>query len=471
MPHWTALLPAALPEGAALSREALGWWALQFTPRVACLEEAVVLEWGGSQRLFGGPARLLARLDMASRQQGAQACAHAPSALGALAVARQQVLLAGIGASDAVHLQPIPLDAPSLPNPDWARLDLLTVSALAAHAHTLNRLGCRTVADVMALPRGGISRRFGPAVLQALDQLCGLRPETFTWLSLPAFFEHRVILPARVDTAEGLIHAIESVLPALCAWLAGQQAGLNALHLRWHHGRRRHGDETGAHLIRVSTPSHHAARLSKLIHEHLQHIRLAAPVEELTLRVDDFQTIEAPCAALFPESGAALLNAPDGSPITPAARKAQRDALAALVDQLSARLGPERVLQGHIHADHRPERAQRWQAASETMPALPAPPPVDWPQPTWLLPQPLPLATLPDAQGQHAHPFYQGRLDLIAGPHRIEAGWWDAAPNTDAVARDYFLASSAIAGLLWIFRARPVTGGEGPRWFLHGFFA
>ncbi|MFZ4551707.1 MAG: DNA polymerase Y family protein [Aquabacterium sp.] len=458
MLHWTAFLPAAQPESGALSVEAFGWWALQFSPRVACLEDAVVLEWQSSQRLFGGPERLRCRLEAESRQHGAQACAHASTALAALAWARQHALHPG--------------NAPHAPGatPDWARLDWQTVSALAAHAHTLSRLGCRTVADVLALPRGGISRRFGESVLHALDQLCGLRPETFTWLDLPAVFEHRVLLSARIDTAAGLICAIEPVLPMLCAWLAGQHAGLNALHLRWHHGHRRHGEEAGEHLIRVSTPTHDAHRLSKLIQEHLQHIRLAAPVEEINLRVDDFQAVEASCSALFPESGTALLHAAEGAP-TPAARKAQREARAALVDQLSARLGSDRVLQGHVHADHRPECAQRWLPASHVMALPPAPSPPDWPQPTWLLPQPLPLATLADAHGQHSHPFYQGRLELIAGPHRIESGWWDAPASAEAVVRDYFLASSAIAGLLWIFRARPVASGDEPRWFLHGFFA
>ena len=50
--------------------------------------------------------------------------------------------------------------------------------------------------------------------------------------------------------------------------------------------------------------------------------------------------------------------------------------------------------------------------------AAQAEPPVDMPQPTWVLPEPLKLAT----RGER--PLYQGVLHLLAGPHRVEGGWW-----------------------------------------------
>ncbi len=90
--------------------------------------------------------------------------------------------------------------------------------------------------------------------------------------------------------------------------------------------------------------------------------------------------------------------------------------------------------------------------------------------PTWLLQQPLPLAVL------HGTPQYQGPLTLVAGPERLEAGWWEGRHNT--ALRDYFIAQSEQAGLLWVFRERL---GEGPgsqaglsagsgAWYLHGRF-
>ncbi len=90
------------------------------------------------------------------------------------------------------------------------------------------------------------------------------------------------------------------------------------------------------------------------------------------------------------------------------------------------------------------------------------------PQPCWVLPEPMPLA-LDRALGQH--PIYQGKLTLLAGPHRIEAGWWDPGTEHTRVTRDYYLASSAHAGLLWIYKRQQAADDTRSPWYLHGFFA
>jgi protein ImuB len=78
-------------------------------------------------------------------------------------------------------------------------------------------------------------------------------------------------------------------------------------------------------------------------------------------------------------------------------------------------------------------------------------------RPFWLLPTPQPLDEI-DAVPQRGGP-----LRLLAGPERIESGWWDGAD----VARDYFVALAPDRSLLWVYRSRRVPGG----WFLHGLFA
>jgi protein ImuB len=84
--------------------------------------------------------------------------------------------------------------------------------------------------------------------------------------------------------------------------------------------------------------------------------------------------------------------------------------------------------------------------------------------PSWLLASPQRLVV---HQGQ---PQYQGALELLAGPQRLEAGWLEAG---DCALRDYFVARSAHAGLLWVYRER-LAGPGGPasaHWYLHGLFA
>jgi protein ImuB len=72
-------------------------------------------------------------------------------------------------------------------------------------------------------------------------------------------------------------------------------------------------------------------------------------------------------------------------------------------------------------------------------------------------------------------PMYQGELQLLAGPQRVEGGWWDRVAGaseeeatTRHVARDYWVALSALAGVLWVFQTRL---DEAPAWYLHGHFA
>ena len=75
----------------------------------------------------------------------------------------------------------------------------------------------------------------------------------------------------------------------------------------------------------------------------------------------------------------------------------------------------------------------------------------------WLLAPPEPLPE------RAAQPLLAGRaLQLLSGPERIEAGWWDGADVT----RDYYVARDAAGVLLWVFRERLPPHA----WCLHGVF-
>ena len=79
------------------------------------------------------------------------------------------------------------------------------------------------------------------------------------------------------------------------------------------------------------------------------------------------------------------------------------------------------------------------------------------PRPVWLLHRSQRLIA------EEGLPRLQGTLDLVAGPERIESGWWDGEP----VGRDYFVAVNSGGEALWIYREHRNPAA----WYLHGVFA
>ncbi|MEJ6006548.1 DNA polymerase Y family protein [Paucibacter sp. AS339] len=471
--HWLALLcPPAAPDEALgwtaapeQAQQTLAWWALQFTPKVARLEDAVVLEVGASLRLFGGATALHRRIRREAARAGLTLAAMAwgPSSLAALALARAQSgdgMGAPLNPTSSLAISPA-LDA----------LPLHCLSAVQAHAAMLARLGCRTLGDVRRLPRAGLSRRFGPAPLQALDQAHGLLPEVHVWLQAPAQFQARLELPHRVENALLLLHYAEHLLRQLCAWLAARHAGIQELRLHWEHdAMRARGVGSGGSLsLHTACTTRDFGHLSRLLREHLALQTLAAPAGEISLQAGEVLPME--------ELSASLL---------PAAPEQAHEPLPQLLERLSVRLGADRVRCGRLQEDHRLEAMQHWQAwsaddpSAQVQPARPARPTqairaATYPQPSWLLEPPLRLAVHQD-QPQ----YQQAPLLLLAGPQRIEGGWWQTlearaatAPSRSAetahVQRDYFLALSAGHIVLWVFQQRLSEAEHG--WFLHGVFA
>ncbi|MGE0315849.1 MAG: DNA polymerase Y family protein [Lautropia sp.] len=433
---WAALLQSQ-DDGSASSDAGLAVWALQFTPLVARLDEAIVLDVEASVRLFGGLHALRDRILAESRELGATAVGWAPTSLAAVALARagQED---GLQAPIAQVLDPLPIDV---------------LTAVGPHRVTLLQVGCRTLGDLRRLPRGGITRRFGAGLLQALDQAYGLRPEVHRWIEIPERFVGRLELMSRVESAPALLFGARRLLLQLCGWLAARHAGTTAVELRWLHDsmRSREAGAGGALTVRTGAPMRDVEHLCRLLGEHLAKVALQAPVAELELEAIEVQTVEHRSASLLPDP------------------EQHGESLALVLERISARLGPPRVLRPVLAEDHRPEWMQRWQPASAALPRRRAPRD-GLPQPGFMLTEPLRLAVRGD------RPIYQGPLRLLVGPHRVEGGWWhrERSAGEDRahwVARDYWVAVSEHAGVLWVFKEGRARAADEPGWFLHGVFA
>jgi len=447
--HWIALqwLPDAdTPDVPALpTPESLGWWALQYTPHVAWQDEALMLEVSACERLWGGRLQLMRQL-VASNPAPDVRMLGAQGATSLIALARLRLF-----ERDENRPQDIP-----------AGLPLDTLSAARDHLDLLARLGCRTWGDVAALPRGGLTRRFGTGLREALDAAWGLRPESHAWLTLPDVFEQKLELPALAETAPELMWSANRLLSALQIWLRARQRGARALELQWTLDLKRfNGVNLPPHqqvTVRTAEPTQDMAHLRRLLSEKLALTTLAAPASWLRLR-----TLETD-----PWAGASTSFLPEDN------RKGDR--LHEMVERLSVRLGAQQVVVPAAQADHRPERKQAWRPAlqKENAPAKvrkdekAAASQPDAIYPPWLLPEPLLL----EMDGER--PCYRGPLSRLIGPQRVEAGWWgDKEDGGQPAMRDYYVAESPEAGLVWIFRERPsarFSSGE-VRWYLQGFYA
>jgi len=404
--HFPQLRRQALARGHALpepEREALAAvadWACQFTPRVS-LEppQALLLEAAGSLRYFGGRWKFLARLRAGLSRLGFEArIGEAPAPRAALWLAR------GNG----------------------ARLEAQAVAVLglapAAHA-LLADLGVKTLGGLLRLPRDGIARRFGQGLLEQLDQACGRMPEARELFVPLARFAARLELPAPVLQAENALFAARRLLAQMEGFLAARQAGVRAFSLAL-----LHGDAPATEVkVGLATPGRAAEHFARLLRERLGALALRAPVEAIRIEAGDIENLLQRNKNLFDD------------------RSGSEEGWLRLVERLQARLGSGAVHGLDTHEDHRPERA--WVAVSPGK-EIPAKEKIQ-PQtrPLWLVDPPRRIA--------------EGEFALLAGPERIESGWWDGAEAR----RDYFIARTGEISLAWIYR-------EGERgWFLHGYFA
>jgi protein ImuB len=153
--------------------------------------------------------------------------------------------------------------------------------------------------------------------------------------------------------------------------------------------------------------------------------------------------------------------------------RASGESTALVLERIAARLGKNRVLRPVLSEDTRMEWTNHWQAADAKPPSTQVRL-VPGPQPTWIFKKPLRL----DVQAEC--PLYQGPLQMLLGPQRVEGGWWHRVLDAQGqerhlhVARDYWVARSPYAGVLWIYQERLAPDAqEGKRasWYLHGIFA
>ena len=399
------------PARRARARDFLAAWAYRYSSQVSTdVPGALLLEVQGSLGLFGPWPRFEAALREDLQALGFRhRIALAPSAVGAAVLAAHQDGLA-VTSHDALRraLASVPVARARLPG---------------GVAPALSRMAVRTLGQVFALPRAALGKRHGVGLLEHLDRLLGQAPEVLPLYQPPDVFDAKIELNYDVESSQALLFPLRRLTADLAAYLAGRDGGVSRFVLRLGHEDR---DDTEV-VVGLLAPERQPAMLFELARGRLERVAVPAPVRTLRLLARELPPFVPAARELFE------------------ARPQQAVDWPALRERLRARLGNESVYGLEPVADHRPERSfKRREGVAEAPPSGPA-----LPRPTWLLHRPIPLR--------------DPRLRLLAGPERIETGWWDGGD----VQRDYYVVETTRGQRAWAFCA---PGETGP-FMLHGWFA
>jgi protein ImuB len=347
----------------------------------------------------------------------------------------------------------------------------------------------KTVGQLFGAPRASFTARAGERAMRRLDQALGRAPEALTPRRPPppVFALRRFLEP--LFSVDAILEATQT----LCAdameklELRGAGARRAALHLFGVDGRDR-VIEIGA-----SRPERDVKALLRLFREKLniaaENLDAEFGIEAARLDIVQLERIDGAPRALV---------AGDET-------QASAEKIAAIVDVLSARLGPKRVLRPKFNDAHAPERAGGWRSALDSPPcgggvgeggrskhvdvsAFERPPPrslCDRPSPQggglaqrdsvlrrpltlFSRPQPIEaIAAVPD--GPPIRFRWRRVLREVAraeGPERISGDWLKQTPT-----RDYYRVEDKHGRRYWIYREGQYGESEPPRWFVHGLFA
>jgi protein ImuB len=390
-------------------RHFLAAWAYGFSSQVSTdLAHALVLEVGHSLQLFGPWPRLEARMRGELRGLGFRhRLVAAPNPHAARALANVHDGLAVGEDALLAALGQLPVERAGFA-PDVAR--------------SLARMGLRRLRQVFALPRDALIRRFPPAVLQHLDRLRG-GEAPLAWYRPPDAFEGRIEFDHDVESSQALLFPLRRLTADLAAFLTGRDGGVQRFSVVLEH------DSLAPSRIEVGllAAERDPAMLFELARGRVEQAQVPAPVRGLRLQARELPAFVPAARDLFDP------------------RPQQAMPWMQVRERLRARLGEAAVHGLGWQPGHRPEQVA---AGTDPLPRAALVP--ELPRPGWLLPRPIPL---------------RERVQrILAGPERIESGWWDG----DDIRRDYYLVETAQGQRAWVFR----TAGEqaGP-YMLHGWFA
>ncbi|PPL00801.1 Y-family DNA polymerase [Parapedobacter indicus] len=416
--------------------EALGLWCIRYTPAVAVAPpDGLILDTSGCTHLWGGERPYLKEIVTRLRDRGYDV---------------RMAIADTIGTARAIAYYG--KDAPIISSgAEWDALSPLPPAALRLESdtvHRLRKLGLRTIGSFMSMPRTALRRRFGPELVERLEQALAQKDEYIQPLRPIPPYTERIPCLDPIRTATGIEIAIQRLLEMLCKRLANEGKGLRQATLYCH----RVDGKMVQVAIRTSRPTAHVPHIFKLFVLKIPQIEPALGIELFIIEADKVEDADPVQNALW-----------GGVP------GPEDTALTELLDKLAGKTGILRVSRYLPDEHHWPERSFRLASSIGENPTT------TWcedrPRPTRLLAKPEPIevsAPVPDYPPMLFR--YKGEVHPIRkadGPERIEREWWmDKGEH-----RDYYQVEDDGGRRYWLFRSGHYTDGQPQRWFLHGFFA
>ena len=448
----------------------------RWTPMVALdPPDGVTLDITGCAHLSGGEAALAAEVERLLGGAGLTLrYAFAGTAEAAQALARFQTVPA---ANEHQALR---------------RLSIAALRLSDEAETALRRAGLKTIGDLVARPMAPLAARFGAEMVATLDRLLGHADSRISPRRvLPALiFERRFAEP--IARTEDVLMAVDDLVREAARVLEERREGGRSFVARLY----RSDGAMREIAIQTGLPTRDSSVTSRLLRERID--TLADPIDPGF--GFDLIRLAVPTVEPFGPSQLAL----EGGNLSD-------EAMAALIDRLSARLGRDRVRRFVRRDTHIPEQ----QVLS--LPAIEAGDPTPWPispvgepplRPLHLFDPPQPVEVLAEVPDGPPRRFRWRRamheVTRFEGPERIAGEWWrvqverlpDPEPSTvrksrgdedvveDAdqaahlrpsrplLTRDYFRVEDTRGRRFWLFRhGLYERETSGPAWYIHGLFA
>ena len=407
--------------------QTLARWTGRYCPWVGVDEDGLVLDVTGSTHLWGGEAGMLddlhARLDRAGLTHKA---GMADTRGAAWALAR---FGGGVAAEGEMlqHLDPLPVAA-------------LRIGDEVCNA--LQRLGVRSIQDLVALPRVTVSRRFGPDLLLRLDQALGEHPEPVSPQADPVNFAVRMTLPEPIGLAGDVSAGLERLLERLCLTLTDQQMGARRLEFT-----ARRVDQASSQIeVRLARPMRDPIRIAALFARGIEGLDAGYGIDQIRVEAVEVETL--------PLRQATHHGAQEG------------DSLADLITRIGNRIGLESITRCLPADSHIPEKSFTVSLAAYSQPAAQGAWPSTGPRPVYIFPPESIAGYAPDPPRR----FHWRRMSFVTaravGPERIAPEWWLDDPAWRSGLRDYWRIYTREGRRLWLFFTP-----QNPGWFVQGEFA